>query len=130
MGFTTRTAPREVLWTAAFLFAKDGAFTQSHQILRTPVSTPRPQNNELTKWLEHYPAGRWRAAWEIAYPRPYEPVVAAESRRNGLPEAWIYAIMREESAFDPRVVSPAKAYGLMQLIVPTAKKMGHALSLS
>ena len=37
--------------------------------------------------------------------------------------------MREESAFDPRVVSPAKAFGLMQLIVPTAKRMGQALGL-
>ena len=38
--------------------------------------------------------------------------VAAEARRAGLPEAWAYAIMREESAFDARVVSPAKAFGL------------------
>jgi soluble lytic murein transglycosylase len=38
--------------------------------------------------------------------------------------------MREESAFDPRVVSPAQAVGLMQLIVPTAKKMGEKLGLS
>ncbi len=129
MGFSARTAPREVLWTAAFLFARNGAFGQSHQILRTPVSIARPHDNELTEWLEHYPAGRWRAAWELAYPRPFAPVVAAESKKSGLSEAWIYAIMREESAFDPRVVSPAKAYGLMQLIVPTAKKVGQALSL-
>ena len=38
--------------------------------------------------------------------------------------------MREESAFDPRVVSAAKAFGLMQLIVPTAKKMGEPLGIS
>jgi len=33
----------------------------------------------------------------------------------------VYAVMREESGFDPSAVSPADAYGLMQLIVPTAK---------
>jgi soluble lytic murein transglycosylase len=130
LGFTTRTAPREVLWTAAFLLAKQGAFTQSHQVLRTPVNSSRPQNNELVDWLEHYPAGRWRAAWELAYPRPFAPIVAAEARRQSLSEAWVYAIMREESAFDPRVVSAAKAFGLMQLIVPTAKKIGQGLGLS
>ena len=130
LGFTTRTAPREVLWTAGFLLARQGAFAQSHQLLRTPVNSARPQNNELTDWLEHYPSGRWRAAWEIAYPRPYQPIVAAAARQQHLPEAWAYAIMREESAFDPRVVSGAKAYGLMQLIVPTAKKMGQTLGLT
>ncbi|MEZ4299194.1 MAG: transglycosylase SLT domain-containing protein [Polyangiaceae bacterium] len=31
--------------------------------------------------------------------------------------------MREESGFEPRVVSSAKAVGLMQLILPTAKRM-------
>jgi soluble lytic murein transglycosylase len=130
LGFTTRTAPREVLWTAGFLLARQGAFAQSHQILRTPVSTSHPRDNELTDWLEHYPAGRWRAAWELAYPRPFAPIVAAEARRSGLPEAWAYAIMREESAFDARVVSAAKAFGLMQLIVPTARKMGETLGLA
>nr|WP_237245625.1 lytic transglycosylase domain-containing protein [Sorangium cellulosum] len=37
--------------------------------------------------------------------------------------------MREESAFDPKVASPAQAYGLMQLIVPTAKRMAKPLGL-
>jgi soluble lytic murein transglycosylase len=37
--------------------------------------------------------------------------------------------MREESAFDPRVVSHASAVGLMQLIVPTAKMMAKPLNL-
>ncbi|HEY1535606.1 MAG TPA: lytic transglycosylase domain-containing protein, partial [Polyangiaceae bacterium] len=40
-----------------------------------------------------------------------------------------YAIMREESAFDPDAESPADAYGLMQLIVPTAKTMARPLGL-
>jgi soluble lytic murein transglycosylase len=38
--------------------------------------------------------------------------------------------MREESAFEARVVSPAQAVGLMQLIVPTARKMGEKLGLA
>jgi soluble lytic murein transglycosylase len=55
--------------------------------------------------------------------------VASESQRQRIPEALAYAIMREESGFDPRVVSPASAVGLMQLIVPTAKGMGRPLHL-
>ncbi|WP_141689910.1 lytic transglycosylase domain-containing protein, partial [Aeromonas sp. EERV15] len=77
----------------------------------------------------HYPVGRWRAAWELAYPRPFAAIVAAETKRSGIPEALAYAIMREESAFDPKVASHAQAYGLMQLIVPTAKRMAKPLGL-
>ena len=129
LGFTTRTAPREMLWTSAFLLARGEAYTQSHSVLRSASNVSRPQNNELVDWLEHYPTGRWRAAWELAYPRPFVGIVAPEAKRQNLPEAWAYAIMREESAFDPRVVSAAKAFGLMQLILPTAKKMGERLNL-
>jgi len=38
--------------------------------------------------------------------------------------------MREESAFDPNAVSPAKAFGLMQLIVPTARKVAKDVGLA
>jgi soluble lytic murein transglycosylase len=37
--------------------------------------------------------------------------------------------MREESAFRPEVVSSARAYGLMQLIMPTARSMGRKLGI-
>jgi soluble lytic murein transglycosylase len=37
--------------------------------------------------------------------------------------------MREESAFDPNAVSPADAFGLMQLIVPTARELGRRAGL-
>jgi soluble lytic murein transglycosylase len=60
-------------------------------------------------------------AWQLAFPRPYEKVVQREAKRYALPEAWIYGVMREESAFDRFAVSHANAHGLMQLIVPTAK---------
>jgi soluble lytic murein transglycosylase len=90
---------------------------------------PRPGRVEVGEWLDHYPVGRWRAAWELAFPRPFAGVVAAEAKRHGIPEALAYAIMREESAFDPRVISFANAIGLMQLITPTARRMAKPLGL-
>jgi soluble lytic murein transglycosylase len=130
LGLSARTAPREVQYAAAFLFARAEDWRNAHSVFRAPLNTGKPLPTDLLDWLEHYPAGRWRAAWETAYPRPWASVVGPAARRQNVPEALAYAIMREESAFDPRVISSAKAVGLMQLIVPTARKMGESLGLS
>jgi soluble lytic murein transglycosylase-like protein len=42
----------------------------------------------------------------------------------GIPEAFLRAIIKTESDFDPRVVSSAGAQGLMQLLPETARLMG------
>ncbi|MRG97322.1 transglycosylase SLT domain-containing protein [Polyangium spumosum] len=129
LGVGARTAPPEVLWAAALLFSRAGSPKEAHQILRTATNTIPKGRAELTDWTDHYPAGNWRSAWEIAFPRPYASIVAAEAQRSGIPESLAHAIMREESAFDPRVVSSAAAVGLMQLILPTAQRMAKPLKL-
>jgi soluble lytic murein transglycosylase len=49
-------------------------------------------------------------------------------------KALVYSISRQESEFQPYVVSPAKAYGLMQVIRPTgqgiAKRIGIAFDFT
>src|SRR3546814_7922361 len=50
---------------------------------------------------------------------PYAAFVAEAARRFGLPEAWIWAIIRTESHGDPYAVSPAGAMGLMQIMPGT-----------
>jgi hypothetical protein len=50
---------------------------------------------------------------------PYADHVAEASRRFGVPEAWIRAVMRAESAGEPRAVSSAGAMGLMQIMPAT-----------
>jgi soluble lytic murein transglycosylase len=120
VGLMKEGAPSQGLWGAASLFARAGLVQISH-------SFPK---NRVYDWLGHYPAGRWREAWEIAYPRPFPEVVEREAKRNDIPAALAYAVMREESAFDPEAVSPARAYGLMQLIFPTAKKVARDVGIS
>jgi soluble lytic murein transglycosylase len=75
---------------------------------------PNPQ----TRWL-----------WECVYPRPYSDSVAQAEREFKLPAHLVYAVMRQESTFKPRIVSSAKAVGLMQMIAPTAKRVMEALKL-
>lgn len=50
---------------------------------------------------------------------PYAVHVAEAARRFGIPEAWIWAVMRVESAGNFRAVSRAGAMGLMQIMPAT-----------
>ena len=75
------------------------------------------------------PTGEGRAVWELAYPRAFKPLIEKTARRESLPPAFVRAIAREESSFDPQAVSSANAYGLVQLILPTAKRFGNKMGL-
>lgn len=119
LKFDANSASPAVFWGMALLYARAGAANQSHAIAR----------GLLTDWLRRWPVGDWTKAWQIAFPRPHRGVVERETKRSGVPESLVYAVMREESAFDPAAVSPADAYGLMQLIVPTAKSVAGGLNL-
>src|SRR6185436_13914327 len=120
IGLWKDGASSHALWAVASLYSRAGIPQISHTFPRVRVFD----------WLSHYPAGRWREAWEIAYPRAFADVVEREAKKNGIPAALAYAVMREESAFDPEAVSPARAYGLMQLIVPTAKKVARGVGIA
>lgn len=59
------------------------------------------------------------------YPFPYKDFVIHNSRKHNVDPLLAVSIMREESHFNPRVVSNAGALGLMQLMPFTAKKVGN-----
>lgn len=113
------SADDSLLWGIALLYDRAGDAHESHGIAR----------GRLTDWLAHYPAGDWKSPWEIGFPRPYLPMVQRESKATGVPEWLIYGVMREESTFRPHVVSHANAYGLMQIIEPTARGIGKKAGL-
>jgi len=54
----------------------------------------------------------------------YSREIAEASARYGVPERLIWAVIRVESGFDPRAVSPKGARGLMQLMPETAAILG------
>jgi soluble lytic murein transglycosylase len=65
----------------------------------------------------------------MAYPTAYEEEVREAASANGVTPALVWAVMREESGFNPRVESWANAIGLMQLILPTAQRVGRRLGI-
>lgn len=58
--------------------------------------------------------------WDAFYPLSYWDIITQESRARRLDPFQVAGLIRQESVFNPRAVSSARAYGLMQLLVPTA----------
>ncbi|MCU0977324.1 MAG: transglycosylase SLT domain-containing protein [Steroidobacteraceae bacterium] len=67
--------------------------------------------------------------FELLYPRPFDAEVRTAARISGLSKTLIYAVMRQESLYQPRAISSANARGLMQLLpataVATARSVGR-----
>jgi len=76
----------------------------------------------LMAYKTQYPKGEGAAAWRLSYPRAFPELVEGNSKKNKVPQFLQLAIMREESAFNPRIESFANAIGLTQMLVTTAQR--------
>ena len=56
----------------------------------------------------------------------YVPIIANAAKVNGLDPKLIHAVIRAESGYNARALSPKGAVGLMQLIPATAQRYGVA----
>jgi soluble lytic murein transglycosylase len=62
-----------------------------------------------------------REEWDVFYPLAYWDIIAQESRARSLDPYQVAGLIRQETVFDPRSRSAKSAYGLMQVLVPTAR---------
>ncbi|MCF6254590.1 MAG: transglycosylase SLT domain-containing protein [Thiomicrorhabdus sp.] len=63
----------------------------------------------------------------LRFPTPYKEPVMQHAEKNNIDPAWIYGIMRRESAFSVDIKSPVGATGLMQIMPKTAKYMSKKI---
>jgi soluble lytic murein transglycosylase len=57
----------------------------------------------------------------LRFPLGFKPIVQHAAQHYQVPEALLYAVIRQESAFNPKIASRVGARGLMQLMPSTAK---------
>jgi hypothetical protein len=88
-------------------------------------ATTPPQNKSA---IENVPSPGLsnRAAVALVKVAELETAVRKYARQHGVDEDLVWAVMRQESGFNPRAISPKGAMGLMQLMPGTASSMGVA----
>lgn len=67
--------------------------------------------------------------WELAYPTYFgEYILNSCKNYSNIDPFLILALIRQESRFETQAISTSNAYGLMQLILPTAKETARQLN--
>ena len=66
---------------------------------------------------------------EQRFPRPHKDLIERVSSAQGLPAAWVYGLIRQESRFIPAVSSSVGARGLMQVMPGTASWIARQLGI-
>ena len=72
-------------------------------------------------YAQMFPEEMGREEWDIFYPHINWSDIKLWSQNRGLDRYQVAGLIRQESVFNPRAKSPANAYGLMQLLLPTAR---------
>jgi soluble lytic murein transglycosylase len=119
LGMFDRKADDDFFFLGAALLQEFGAQTQATTLARRRVGTI----------MRSAPTGYVRGLWRVAFPRAFSPMLDDIARNTQVPAAFVRAVAREESSFDPNAVSSANAYGLIQLISSTAKAYAKPLGL-
>jgi len=87
-----------------------------------------PRRRSYSAWRKarnKYPTKKSVHAWRAWYPRAYRTHVAWSAKKHGAPEWMVYAHMLQESHYKPWMISHAPAYGLLELLDRTARRLAR-----
>ncbi len=71
-----------------------------------------------------------RIVFNQLYPKPHVGKISSAARQAGLPEAWVYGLIRQESRFISVARSSVGALGLMQVMPKTARWVAKKAALN
>jgi len=67
--------------------------------------------------------------WRLAFPMPYRSLIVKYSTQAGLDPFLVAALIRQESEFNPKALSPAKAVGLMQIMPDSGRELARKVAV-
>lgn len=100
---------------AAYLYRASGNHLESMKIFTLLSGAIKVGNRDAWNELEGDLAN--------LFPRPFAPVVEGSAKDWKIDPDFVYAIMRQESAFNPGATSSADAKGLMQMMPQLGKAL-------
>jgi soluble lytic murein transglycosylase len=63
--------------------------------------------------------------WELLFPLPFRRDLVRQSSASDLDPHMVAGLVRQESEFNPRVISPKKAYGLTQIVPSSGRQLAR-----
>jgi soluble lytic murein transglycosylase len=81
-------------------------------------------------YSQMFPEEMGREEWEIFYPLTSWDQIKTWSKSRNLDAYQVAGVIRQETIFNPRAKSGANAYGLMQLLLPTARVVARKYGAS
>lgn len=81
-------------------------------------------------YAQMFPEEMGQAEWDIFYPLTNWSDIKYWATQRRLDPHQIAGFIRQETIFDPRAKSGANAYGLMQLLIPTARAVAKKYNSS
>ncbi|HBF09596.1 MAG: transglycosylase SLT domain-containing protein [Pseudomonadota bacterium] len=66
---------------------------------------------------------------ELRFPKTYKDAVAYQAHKNAIDTGWVFAVIRQESAFRADARSGVGAMGLMQLMPATAQHVSRNIGI-
>jgi soluble lytic murein transglycosylase len=109
-----QSSPRVALATARILRSREENLRAFNVLRKSYPDYSQMKPEELT-----------REEWDVFYPLSYWDIIVEQARARRLDPHQVAGLIRQESVFDPRARSSAKAYGLMQLLVPTGQSVAR-----
>lgn len=104
------TSPRVNLATARVYRSREDNVQALNVLKKSYPDYSQMEPQELT-----------REEWDVFYPLSYWSIIVGESRARKLDPFQVAGLIRQETIFNSRARSSANAYGLMQVLVPTAR---------
>lgn len=102
------------------------ALAKHYRLKGSNVSALLALAKSYPDYAQMFPEEMGREEWDIFYPLTNWDQITAWAKNRNLDKYQVAGLIRQESVFDPKARSGAKAYGLMQLLLPTAKLVARS----